>query len=105
MARKKSSKEKRRYKRRPSRLGGFYFFPDKSSGICRINDISVKGIGLVTSKRVSIGTRLKIKTVDKKMNPLILKGKVRWCRKASSNRWQVGIILNKPLPFPLKVVL
>jgi hypothetical protein len=62
-------------------------------------DISAAGAEVRTHKPVSVHAQVRINVMTKKMAPLILEGKIRWCKK-SDEVWQAGIAFHKPLQLP-----
>lgn len=86
-------------------LVGNYVAPNGISYRVDCKDISIKGMGLLTSTPLSIDSQVKIELSTKRKLPLLLAGRVRWCNGVYEDDWRIGIIFNKVLPFNLKDIM
>jgi hypothetical protein len=100
----KGPKEKRVDKRIPCDLEGVYISPDKFPHRIRCNNISLKGVGLVSSAPLPINNQATLIVSTKTVNPVLLEGKVCWCKEAL-DKWSAGINFNKELSFELKSLI
>ena len=96
-------REKRRFRRVPIELIINCYLPEKESGKknrfkCSARDISPKGIRVVTSKDLSVGSEL-VLLLEKPLAliPILVKGRIIWIRrleeatKTAEPSMQVGI--------------
>ena len=70
----------------------------------KCHDIGAAGAGLTSAESLPEGTHLRINLCAKADKPLLLKGIIRWCSK-TPDEWQAGIEFNKPVIFPLAMVV
>lgn len=68
-------------------------------------DISNKGLGVITATPLQIDSQVKLEMSTKNKVPLLLAGRVCWCRKLDEDWWRSGVIFNRPLPFELKKIV
>jgi hypothetical protein len=95
---------RRTAKRLPCFFRGSYISQGNISHAAVCNDISSKGAGVTTSTLLPLNTQVKMKFDTGKINPLLLEGRVCWCRK-TLDKWQAGIVFNRDLPFDLEKVI
>jgi hypothetical protein len=95
---------RREFERLPCSLMGNCISSEESSYQIKCQDISPKGIGVITSAPLSINSQVKLELNTKKMVPLTLEGKVCWCNRISSG-WRVGIMFDRPLFVPIENIV
>jgi hypothetical protein len=91
-------------KRYPCCLEGVFTSEDNTVHTIKCSDISLHGVGGITSLRLPLNTCVKIKAMCRHSRTLLLQGRVCWCKK-DLNGYRVGIELYKPLPFVLTSIV
>lgn len=96
---------RREFKRLPCALKGNYAAATGISYAAQCKDISTKGAGLITAQPLQIDSQIKIDVTTRRNSPLLLTGRICWCKKISDEQWQAGVMFNKQLPFePNKII-
>ena len=62
---------------------------------CTVKNLSNNGANLISSHPLAIGTSLKLRLFNKRMQIIKFKGETRWCKKDGIN-WQAGIAFEQP---------
>jgi len=97
-------REKRQFERYPCTILGSYTSDANIAVGTKCHDLGTTGAGLTVSENLPAGASLNLDLCTKKGNPLSIKGIVRWCKK-TPDEWQAGIEFNKPVFFPLAMVI
>lgn len=96
--------DKRMFERVSCSLEGEYLSSNGQAGKTMCFDISALGVRLNMSDPLPVGDKMKMKFATKKQVPFFMEGIVRWCRQGVDN-WYAGISFNKPLLFPVNMVV
>jgi hypothetical protein len=96
---------RREFNRLSCALGGNYASAAGISRSIQCKDISVKGAGVIVSFPLQIDSQVKIDVTTQRNLPLLLAGRICWCKKISEDCWHAGIMFNRQLPFELKKII
>ena len=72
--------------------------------LIKYKDISPKGAGVITLKRLPLNSQFRMELNTKKAGILLLEGKVCWHKKMLE-AWRSGIVFNRILGFELDKVV
>jgi hypothetical protein len=100
----KKINERRKLERLACTLEGVYISQDKYPHRIRCNNISKKGVGVVSSVSLPVNNQATFVVSSKTINPVLLEGKVCWCKEAL-DKWSAGVSFNKELSFNLKSLI
>jgi len=91
--------DKRVFERFPVKFPVRYFqtsYSDTQEGLARAQDISAKGVGLVTKEKLPVNTPLEMwLEIQDKGDPLYARGQVVWSKPAGINEFWSGISLDR----------
>lgn len=94
-----SFEDKRVFERFPVKFPVRYFqedFSNNQEGTARAQDISAKGVGLVTKEKLPVNTPLEMwLEIPDKGDPLYARGQVIWSKPAGINEFWSGISLER----------
>jgi hypothetical protein len=96
---------RREFKRLPCTLKGSHTASTGVSYAIQCKDISAKGAGLITDAPLQIDSQVKIDLTTRKKLPLLLAGRVCWCKKVHDDNWHAGVMFNRQLPFELARII
>ena len=89
--------DRRVFSRFPAKMAvKFLGVSPNKEGIAETEDVSAKGIGLVTREELNVHTPLEfwLKVPDQR-EPLYTRGEVVWSKKAGANKFRAGVNLEK----------
>jgi len=93
----KTSKDKRIFERFPSRLS--LRFRDELTnkwGLVRAQDLSAKGVGIISEKELAAKTPLELwLPIPDKGETYYTRGRVAWSRRVFPNKYRIGINLER----------